>query len=226
MTIDTHIYYLPFYFQAVKGTNAAGSGIRVLPYFISVTLTTVISGSCITALGFYVPFMWLGSSLLTVGSGLLHTLGTDSSTSRWIGYQLLTGIGFGMAFQIPYSATQVVLSTHDLPSGNAVIVFSQALGGALAVSIAQNILSSSLMQHLNSVPGINPRAIFVLGAANIRAEVPPQLIKAVIEAYSYALSRVYIIPIAGAGTAFLCSLAMEWRSVKKNKQEGAEDGAG
>ncbi|KAI9872562.1 MAG: hypothetical protein M1830_001480 [Pleopsidium flavum] len=180
-------------------------------------ITAVVSGSCITALGYYVPFMWLGAALLTVGSALLHTLHVESGPGQWIGYQLLTGIGFGMAFQIPYSALHVVLSAEDLPTGNALIVFFQAFGGTLAVSIGQNILSNSLVQRLEGVPQVDPAAIVTAGATNIGAAVSPELVGVVIEAYSYALSRTFILPIAGSGMAFLCSLGMEWRTIGKRK---------
>ena len=216
MAIDTHIYYLPFYFQAVKGTSASGSGIRILPYLATMIITAVGSGSCITALGYYVPFMWLGTALATVGSALLHTLNADSSPSRWIGYQLLSGAGFGMAFQIPYSALHVVLSAEDMPTGNALLVFFQAGGGALAVSIAQNILSNSLIQQLKNTPSVDSAAVVAAGATNISAAASPELIGIVREAYAYALSRTYILPIAGSGIAFLSSLVTEWKKIEKH----------
>ncbi|KAF7942606.1 uncharacterized protein EAE97_006060 [Botrytis byssoidea] len=41
MAIDTHIYYLPTYFQAMRGTTAEQSGIRMLPYLGSNILATI-----------------------------------------------------------------------------------------------------------------------------------------------------------------------------------------
>lgn len=221
MAIDTHIYFLPFYFQAVKGTSAQGSGIRILPYFISVTLTTVVIGSCVSYFRVYVPFMWVSVSLLTVGCTLLHSLQVETSAARWIGYQILTGVAFGMGFQIPYTAVQVVLSPEDLPTGNALIVFFQTLGGGLAVSIAQNVFISSLVKGLSNVPQIHPATLIAQGVSELRGETPPEALPAVLEALNLALSKAFIIPIVGAGSAFLCSLAMERRMIRKNK--GIED---
>ena len=217
MAIDTHIYFLPFYFQAVKGTSAQGSGIRILPYFISVTMTTVVIGSCVSYFGVYVPFMWVGTALLTIGCTFLHMLYVQTSGARWIGYQILTGVGFGMGFQIPYTAVQVVLSPEDLPTGNALIVFFQTLGGGLAVSIAQNVFISSLVKELSDVPQIHPATLIAQGVSMIHSETPPELLPAVLEAFNLALSKAFILPIVGAGLAFLCSLAMEWRTVQKDK---------
>ena len=220
MAIDTHIYYLPLYFQAVDGTSASTSGLRILPYLATMIVAAVVSGFCVSLLGYYVPFMIVGSALFTVGAALLHNLGVNSGPAQWVGYQLLSGIGFGMAFQIPYSALHVVLADKDLPTGNALIVFYQALGGALAVSIAQNILSNELLARLKALPQIkDPQAVVAAGATNIARAVPEELVPLVVDAYSYALSKTFILPIAAAGMAFLCSFGMEWKRIKKAKAE-------
>ncbi|KAL9582991.1 MAG: hypothetical protein Q9212_002972 [Teloschistes hypoglaucus] len=196
MAIDTHIYYLPFYFQAVKNTSAQGSGTRLLPYLISVFTTAFATGVLITTFGYYVPLMWLGAALLTVGCGLIQTLDVQSPEAHWFGYQVLTAIGFGMAFQIPYTAAQVVLPAEDLAMGNALIVFFQALGGALAISIGQNVLSSSLHRELARVPQVDPRQVITEGATRIGSSVPPELMDTVRAAYSVALSRKTVKLIA------------------------------
>lgn len=229
MAIDTHIYYLPFYFQAVKGTTAEGSGVRILPYLVSVFTTALVTGTLITSFGYYVPFMTLGAVLLTAGCALIQTLHLQSSESQWFGYQVLTGIGFGMAFQIPYSAVQVVLPPDDLPVGNALVVFFQALGGALAVSIGQNVLSNVLLRKLEQLPLLNASSVIAAGATNLLASVagiPPALLEPVRVAYSFALSRTYVLPIAAGGVAFLCSFGMENRTVKKKRvsEAGKESG--
>jgi Na+/melibiose symporter-like transporter len=99
MGLYAHIYYLPFYFQAVKGTTAEASGIRTIPYLGSVIVSSIIVGGAITILGFYKPFMIFGSAIFTVGAGMLYTLQVNSSTGRWIGYQLLSGFGAGGGVQ-------------------------------------------------------------------------------------------------------------------------------
>lgn len=230
MAIDTHIYYLPFYFQAVKGTSAETSGIRILPYLLSTFITALATGSIISTLvGYYVPFMTLGALILTAGCALIQTLKLQSREAQWFGYEVLTGIGFGTAFQIPYSAVQVVLSPEDLPIGNALVVFFQALGGALAVSIGQNVLSNTLLRQLERIPQINASSVIAAGATNLEAsiaDIPPALLENVRAAYSVALSRTYVLPIAAGGLAVLCSLGVENRSVKKKKRKKEKEDKG
>ena len=118
LTFSSHIYYLPFYFQAVKGTTAEGSGIRTIPYLVSVTLASIVIGGLITVTGRYLYFTWAGSAIFTVGAALLYTLPVNAPAGHWIGYQILAGIGAGGSIQIPFIAIQVVLSEKDMASGS------------------------------------------------------------------------------------------------------------
>ncbi|KAK6376077.1 hypothetical protein LTS17_007328 [Exophiala oligosperma] len=220
MGLYTHVYYLPFYFQAVKGTSAEGSGIRTIPYLVSITLSSIAVGGSITALGPYVPFTWFGSAVFAVGSGLLHTLKVDSSTGTWIGYQILAGVGAGACVQIPFIAVQVVLTKKDMPVGNAVAIFFNSLGGAISISIAQNIFSNGLVKEIPKyTKGVNPHTIIGAGATHIREVTPASQLAGVLKAYDIAVTNAYILAIACACIAFLLSFGFEWKSVKGQKLE-------
>ncbi|KIW46366.1 uncharacterized protein PV06_02041 [Exophiala oligosperma] len=220
MGLYTHVYYLPFYFQAVKGTSAEGSGIRTIPYLVSITLSSIAVGGSITALGPYVPFTWFGSAVFAVGSGLLHTLKVDSSTGTWIGYQILAGVGVGACVQIPFIAVQVVLTKKDMPVGNAVAIFFNSLGGAISISIAQNIFSNGLVKEIPKyTKGVNPHTIIGAGATHIREVTPASQLAGVLKAYDIAVTNAYILAIACACIAFLLSFGFEWKSVKGQKLE-------
>jgi Na+/melibiose symporter-like transporter len=97
--LKTHIFYLPFYFQAVKGTTAEQSGIRTIPYLASIIISSIIVGGGITVIGWYKPFMIIGGAVFTVGAGMIYTLQVPSSAAKWIGYQLLSGFGAGAGVQ-------------------------------------------------------------------------------------------------------------------------------
>lgn len=73
MAINTYIYHLPFYFQAVKGTTAEGSAVRLLPYLATVSITAIATGGVDTAFGRYMPLMWVDSVILIAGCVLIQT---------------------------------------------------------------------------------------------------------------------------------------------------------
>ncbi|OCL11141.1 MFS general substrate transporter [Glonium stellatum] len=218
MGIYTHFYYLPFYFQAVKGTNAVGSGIRTIPYIVSITLAAVASGTSITAVGWYVPFMWFGASVFTVGAGMMRTLQVDTLSGKWIGYQVLAGVGAGAALQIPFVSVQCALKAKDMPTGNALVGFFNSLGAAISISVAQNIFSNTLVRQLvKKAPEINPATIINAGATHVREVTPTALIPAVLQAYNTAVTSSFAYPIAAGGVALFCSFFVEWKSVKERK---------
>ncbi|KAI9689892.1 MAG: hypothetical protein M1822_009774 [Bathelium mastoideum] len=219
MAIDLHIYYLPFYFQAAKGTSAQGSGVRILPYLITVFLTAIVAGTFMTFSRLYYPIMWFGAAVLTSGCTLIQTLRVTSGAGQWIGYQILCGIGFGMAFQVPYTIVQVVLEPNDVPTGNALVVFFQALGGALAVSIAQNIFGNELDRQLVKLSPEQVPNIIAAGATSISTKVPVELQGSVREAYSFALSRAFILPVVAAGAALLSGLGIERRIIETTNKK-------
>ena len=220
MGLYCHIYYLPFYFQAVKGTTAEGSGIRTIPYLVSNTIAAIVVGGSITIIGPYKPFLIAGSAVFAVGAGMIYTLKVNSGAGMWIGYQILAGGGSGACVQIPFIAVQVVLNKKDMPVGNAVAIFFNSLGGALSISVAQNIFSNSLIQEIPVyAPGVNPQVVIAAGASHIREVVSKAQLPGVLLAYDVAITRAYILSIATAGLAFLFSFIFEWKSVKGKKLE-------
>jgi len=218
MGLYTHIYFLPFYFQAVKGTTAEGSGIRTIPYLGSVILASIIIGGAITGLGWYKPFMIIGSSIFTVGAGLIYTLTVSSGAGKWVGYQIVSGFGAGGGVQIPFIAIQVVLNSRDMPTGNAIAIFFNSLGGAVSISVAQNIFSNGLRSNLPKyAPDVDPETVIKAGATYLRRVVSPADLPGVLRAYVVALTQAYVIAIAVGAIATIFACFVEWKNVKGKK---------
>lgn len=215
MAIGVHIYYLPFYFQSVQGVSARTSGIRTLPYLMSLLFAPLLSGTLITLLGHYVPFMWAGSCLLTIGSGLLFTLHPNSTEGEWVGYQVLAAFGAGICRQIAFSAVPLVLERDDFAVASALVAFCNALGPTLAIGLGQSVFMNEFSRLIEGVQGIVDVGAVVNMPADMGRDVPAALIGVVREAFNFALTRAFALSIASAGVAFGCSLGMEWISVKE-----------
>lgn len=213
MAQNTHNYYLSFYFQAVLGTNAAISGVRSLAYGLPCSAAILITGFCISSKGYYVPFIWLGMSIFIIGCVLLHTLTINSSSGQWVGYQVLTGFGLGLAEQVPFIAVQVVLPDDDMPLAFAMVVFSRCLGGAVGLSIAENEFSRALLSNLARIRGLDVSATVTAGISGLSTVVPPPLLHAVRTAFNGAVTRAFVMPIAVAGIALVLSLGMQRRRI-------------
>lgn len=49
------IFYLPIWFQAIKGVSAVQSGINNLPMILGVVILSIVAGGLVTVLGYYTP---------------------------------------------------------------------------------------------------------------------------------------------------------------------------
>lgn len=85
-------------------------------------ITVGASGILITKLGYFAPLVILGSVLTTVGSGMIYTFNTTSSSTVWIGYQALAGLGIGLCFQVPIMAGQALSPPKDISATTAIIL--------------------------------------------------------------------------------------------------------
>jgi hypothetical protein len=212
------VYYAPFFFQAVQGATAKTSGISILPFGVSSTITTLAGSAIITLSSIYIPFMWLGAATFAVGTGLLHTLHRSSPLKEWFSYQLLSGIGYGMGVQVPYFAIQVILEPTDIPVASALIAFCQSLGGTAGTAIAQNIFQSTLVKNLEKIKGIDVDSVVAAGGAGVAGAVPAPLSDSARDAYNIAITSAFLVSVAAAAVSFIASGGMEWRTIPKTKK--------
>ncbi|KAF7367349.1 Major facilitator superfamily transporter [Mycena sanguinolenta] len=216
------IFYLPIWFQAIKGTSAVKSGIDNLPLILPMVIAMILSGVLITQFGYYTPFILLSTVMSTVGAGLISTFKTNTGHSHWMGYQALYGLGLGIGMQTPLIAVQTVLDLKDVPTGTAINIFLQSLGGSLFISVAQSVFQNKLISELVArVPGISPELILTAGATNLKNAVDPQYLSAVLEVYNDALVIAFRVATAMAGISIIGALAVEWKSVKGKNIEMA-----
>jgi MFS transporter, DHA2 family, glioxin efflux transporter len=117
----TLIYYLPIYFQSIHGVDPTQSGVRNLPLILGVTVASVVCGGVVARTGRPAPVLLVGAALAALGAGLMYTLDLHTAAGRWIGYQLLSGVGVGLAFQVPTMIVQGVTPPEDLAPVTAIV---------------------------------------------------------------------------------------------------------
>ncbi|QIW97144.1 hypothetical protein AMS68_002662 [Peltaster fructicola] len=214
------VYYVPIWFQAIKDVTAVQSGVYNLPLVVSLVITSMVAGGIVTAVGWYTPFIIASSVIMTIGAGLISTFNVNTGTGAWIGYQLLFGIGVGFGMQQGLIAVQVALPTADVPIGTALIMFSQTLGGALSISIAQNVFTNRLLSNIMSqVPQVNAADVLATGATSLQRVFSPEYLPAIKVAYNESLVNAFYVGVAFAALSIVGSVFVEWKSVKGKKIE-------
>ncbi|KAL2831869.1 major facilitator superfamily domain-containing protein [Aspergillus pseudoustus] len=208
-------YYLPIWFQAIKDASATMSGVLNLPMLGTLAIFTVLSGILVTVLGHYMPFMMIAPILASIGAGLLTTLTPSSSQASYLGYQALYGIGCGLGMTQPILAVQArVESPADAPSATVIVIFMQTLGGALFVSVAQNLFHNRLLTLLRGLPGVDVGRVVAAGAAGFRDVVEPEMLGVVLDRYSSAITYSFYAALALSVSAMLGALPMQWIPLK------------
>jgi hypothetical protein len=219
------IYYIPIWFQAIKGASATNSGIRNLPMILALVLMSLVAGGLVTVLGYYTPFMIAASVFMAIGAGLISTFEVDTGSAKWIGYQIIYGFGVGFGMQQPLIAAQTVLHLDDVPVGTALIMFMQTLGGALFIAIAQNVFTNGLLSNLISkAPGFPSGIVLETGATSLKdavMEFNADLLPAVLIAYNEALRQTFYTSLSVAALSFIGAIGTEWKSVRGKKFDTA-----
>ncbi|KAI1292592.1 putative gliotoxin efflux pump [Xylaria venustula] len=206
------LFWLPIYFQAERGVSAISSGIQLIPVILSLTISQIIVGGLITATGIHNPFLILGPAIAAVGSGLLTLLDEETSSQRWIGFQIVLGIGVGSCLTIPLLLSQVVVKTQDVSTATPFIIFAQSLSSAFLLPTAQSVFQSKLLLSLRRfVPDLDPLVVLSAGAnSQAIAGFPEASRVGILLSYRSSLSSAFVVSIPFAGIAFLVSFFMPW----------------
>jgi hypothetical protein len=208
-------FQIPIWLQAVKDASPTRSGVMNLPMVLSYVAFSLGSGALTSVIGYYVPFAYLATIFMAIGSGLLSTLKPDSGSAQWIGYQFLFGAGVGCGLQTAFAAPQCVLPLEDIPIGTAIIIFTENLASAVMVSVAQSVFINQLRTHLAKyVPEADSDVILHAGATEIKDLVPADLYNAVIFAYNKALCQTFYVGVALSCCAVFGVLALKWVNLK------------
>ncbi|KAF6838552.1 major facilitator superfamily transporter [Colletotrichum plurivorum] len=207
-----HAYFLPIWFQAIRGENAIWSGVDMIPYVATNALFSLLSGVFVSVVGYFVPPAVTGGVIGTIGCGVLRLLSPDTSTAQWICFEILVSAGFGMSIQQGFNAVQAVLPPDEVSIGTAAVVASQSLGGAIFVSVGNTLFQDHLLRA--SIPDVDVRGVLMAGATAFRTSVPASALPVLINAYNEALRVAFTAAIPLAGTAAVAACFMEWKSVR------------
>ena len=187
------------------------------------SISALAGGPITTYIGYYSPPLTIGCALTVIGTGLITTLEPHSSPGKWISYQIIYGIGIGVAFQPPFIAVQTVLEKSTVPAALVLLNFVQILGGIIVLSIAQNVFLTKLVGYLATVlPQLDGRIAMNNGALALIDSVPAAQRDKVLAAYNRALVDIFYISLGLSCVAVASTFGVEFRRIKQ-KDEKAED---
>ncbi|KAH8660103.1 major facilitator superfamily-domain-containing protein [Xylariales sp. PMI_506] len=221
------IYYIPIWFQVVKGVTAEQSGINFLAFSGSMVLANISSGALASKIGYYVPQM-LGSSIITsVAGGLIYRYSLDTSTGYWVGTIVMFGFGAGMGIQMTIAAVQTVLKGPDIPVGMSLVLLVQTLSGAVFLSVGQNVFQTKLVSELAvAAPEVDPNVVLASGASGVGTTISniygAAAVRGVLEAYNTALQQCFLVCIVLSCITLVGAAFMEWKNIKAESHKNED----
>ncbi len=202
------LYYMPLYFEAVKGETPIVAGISLFPATFTVAPAALVTGFVITKTGRYRWAIWSGWVLTTLGTGILYLLDVKTTTVQWVFLNLVSGLGMGVLFPSMAFAIQAATTNKDLAFAVALFSFFRAFGQAIGVAVGGVIFQNQLKKKLLTYPLLAPMA----DAYSSDASGLVQIIKTMqhgpakaqlIQSYADSLKSVWIVMCALAGMALL-----------------------
>ncbi|KDQ05977.1 hypothetical protein BOTBODRAFT_168326 [Botryobasidium botryosum FD-172 SS1] len=204
MALFMAIYYLPLYFQAVKGHSALKSGIDLIPLVLAVVFTSGIGGFLVSKTGRFWHLLFFGPLVGAVCYGVLFTINEHTSWGKLIGLQIGIGIGVGCTLQNTILGVQATVRKDMIPQSSALVTFSQFIGGVLGIAIAGTIFENKLASGLHEFAPDAPYDLLRQSVEAI-ATLPPDQKAGAIHAYVEALKLVFVS--LGVTTSALCSIS-------------------
>ena len=208
------LYYMPLYFEAVKGKTPILAGIDLFPATFTVAPAAVVTGIVISKTGRYRWAVWSGWLLTTLGTGLLYLLDVNTTTVQWVFINLVSGLGMGIIFPAMTFSIQAATINKDLAFAVALFSFFRAFGQAIGVAIGGVIFQNQLKKKLLTYPLLAPMANAYSSDASGLVQVIKQMQHGpartqLIQSYADSLKSVWIVMCALAGVALLSSFLIK-----------------
>ena len=201
-------YYLPVYFQAIRGATPILSGVYLLPTALALAFGSIGTGIFIRKTGLFVPPIWFGLFMMTLGYGLFVDFDAHSSWAKLIIFQLIAGLGIGPLFQAPIIALQAHINPRDIATATATLGFIRQLATSTSVVIGQVVFQNQMTKQQGSlVAALGPQRAQQFGGAAIVAntrlvdQLPPGPREVVRTDFAKSLQPMWIMytAIAAAG---------------------------
>ncbi|CAO3652066.1 unnamed protein product [Cunninghamella blakesleeana] len=187
------VYYLPIYFQVVKGDSAMWSGIRLIPMQLVICAASVTTGLLISKFQLYRPFIWIGTCLLTLHIGLVSLFDVDTGFPMIYGITVIGGVGMGLMFSSTIIAIQAAVEPKDIAVVTGLGNFARLLGAAVGVSISSSILNSELKDNLPTVLPAEYAEIIMKQALFIYNGLPEEYKAPTIQVYCDAIRLIWYV---------------------------------
>lgn len=216
-------YYLPLYFQAVLGSTPLLSGVYLIPLAMSLSITSAVTGIFVKKTGKYLPPIWFGLVIMTLGFGLFIDLKPTADWPRIILFGIVAGIGVGPNFQAPLLALQTMVAQRDIATATATFGFTRNLSTSISVVIGGVVFQNEMQKRYPAlVVALGKQTADLLSGSSAGASVgivsqlPPAQQVIARDAFFGSLRTMWIMYVAFAAFGIFLSLFIGDQQLSKD----------
>ena len=225
------LYYLPLYYECVKGYKPVISGVAAFPETFTVAPASIVVGLVISVTGRFRWAVWSGWFLSVVGMGLLYLLTPRTSITAWLLLNLVPGLGLGMLFSSLGIGTQAAADPKDVAFAASMYTFLRSFGQSIGVAIGGAIFQSQFKLKLAAYPELVQNATSLSKDATALVQIVKTMDQGsaervmIVEAYADSLKVVWVVMAGIAFTGLLASTLIEGLDVnaKMESKQGLEE---
>jgi DHA2 family multidrug resistance protein-like MFS transporter len=150
------LFATPQYFQAVLGTDAMGSGVRLLPLLGGMMVGAGLADRVAARLGSKIT---VTAGFVILGAGLVLATATTATSGYGLAatWTAIGGLGAGLALATASSAALSAISAERAGVASALMQAVQKLGTPLAAAILGSVLNAGYVRGLD-VSGLPAQA--------------------------------------------------------------------
>jgi len=142
------LFTAPQYFQAVRGTDAMGSGLRLLPLIGGLLVGAGVASQLAKGVGASITVA-LGFVVMAAGLFLGATTRLESSDAFALAWIALVGTGLGFVLPAAMSAALGTLSAERSGVGSALIQAARQVGGTIGVALLGSVMQAVYRDHVD-----------------------------------------------------------------------------
>lgn len=212
----TVLQYLPLFYQAVELETVIGSAVALLP--ASIVCVIAAAGGVIIVGVVGKGYVWtirLFWAELTLGTGLLALLDSDSYRSMLLGLPVIWSAGVGALMRLLHLPMQAsVPSVDDTGLAIGVLLTFRLLGGLVGLAIGSTLFNNIFTSAIADIPNL-PGSLAILrdGRQTIgfvpqlkMLEVAHEVLNPVLNAYLEAMRPIFYAMTAFGVVGFLSSI--------------------
>src|SRR6266542_1198618 len=150
------LFAVPQYFQVVRGADAMGAGLRLLPLIGGLMVGAAAADRLARVAGAKVTVA-LGFALMAAGLGAGATTSLHTGTGLTLTWVAVLGAGLGFAMPTAMDAALGALSKERSGAGSALIMAVRQVGATIGVAVLGSVLNAGYHARLD-VAGLPAQA--------------------------------------------------------------------